>query len=117
MAKDRIDRTELGDKILGLTQNTQEGEDPLREIAEMVLNFISEAEAAAQIGAEPYERNEDRSGLRNGHRDRRFDTRLGTLRLRIPKLREGGFVPSFIEHRKRSEQALIRRRWIDRSSL
>jgi putative transposase len=107
MAKDRIDGTELGNKILGLTQNAQEGADPLREIAEMVLNFIGEAEAAAQIGAEPYERSEDRSGLRNGHRDRRFDTRLGTLRLRIPKLREGGFVPSFIEHRKRSEQALI----------
>ncbi len=36
-----------------------------------------------------------------------LDTRLGTLRLQVPKLREGGYVPSFIEHRKRSEQALI----------
>jgi transposase-like protein len=44
---------------------------------------------------------------RNGYRERRFDTRLGTLNLKIPKVREGGFVPSFIEHRKRSEQALI----------
>lgn len=45
MAKDRIDRAELGDKILALTQNAAEGSDPLREMAEMVLNFISEAEA------------------------------------------------------------------------
>ena len=107
MAKDRINRTELGDKILALTQNTPDGQDPLREIGEMVLNFISEAEAAAQVGAEPYERTEERATHRNGYRDRRYDTRLGTLRLRIPKLREGGFVPSFIEHRKRSEQALV----------
>jgi len=104
MAKDRIDRTELADKILGITQ---EAEDPIREIAEMILNFVSEAEAAAVAGAEPYERSEERVGYRNGHRDRRFDTRLGTLQLQIPKLRRGGFVPSFIEHRKRSEQALV----------
>jgi transposase-like protein len=107
MAKDRIDRAELGDKILALTQNAAEGSDPLREMAEMVLNFISEAEATGKIGAEAYERSEERATHRNGYRDRRFDTRLGTLQLRIPKVREGGFVPSFIEHRKRSEQALI----------
>ena len=50
---------------------------------------------------------EERTTHRNGHRERRWDTRLGTLRLQVPKLREGGYVPSFIEHRKRSEQALI----------
>jgi transposase-like protein len=107
MAKDRIDRAELGDKILALTQNAPEGADPLREMAEMLLNFIGEAEATARVGAEPYERSEERGTHRNGYRDRRFDTRLGTMQLRIPKLREGGFVPSFIEHRKRSEQALV----------
>ncbi|MEI9972656.1 MAG: transposase [Ignavibacteriota bacterium] len=42
-----------------------------------------------------------------GHRERRWDTRLGSLTLNIPKVRNGGYVPSFIEHRKRSEQALI----------
>jgi len=49
----------------------------------------------------------NRSTHRNGSRDRRWDTRLGTLSLKVPKLREGGYVPSFIEHRKRSEQALV----------
>ena len=51
---------------------------------------------------------DERVRHRNGHRERRWDTRLGTLRWQVPKLREGGYVPSFIEHRKRSEQALIR---------
>ena len=49
----------------------------------------------------------ERTTYRNGHRERRWDTRLGTLKLQVPKLREGGYVPSFIEHRKRSEQAMI----------
>ena len=104
MAKDRIDRTELASKLL---EAAGTAEDPIREIGEMVLNFVSEAEAAARVGAEPYERSDERVTHRNGYRKRRFDTRLGTLELNIPKLREGGFVPSFIENRKRSEQALI----------
>jgi hypothetical protein len=49
----------------------------------------------------------ERTTHRNGFRDRRWDTRLGTLSLKVPELREGGYVPSFIEHRKRSEQALV----------
>jgi hypothetical protein len=49
MSKDRIDRAELGDKILALTQNAAEGSDPRREMAEMLLNFIGEAEAAGQV--------------------------------------------------------------------
>lgn len=104
MAKDRIDRNELLSKLL---ESAKEGEDPLRAIAEMVTDFIMEAEVSAKVGAEPYERSEDRVTQRNGHRERRWDTRLGTLTLQVPKLREGGYVPSFIEHRKRSEQALI----------
>jgi transposase-like protein len=104
MAKDRIDRTEFAGKLVEVARTA---EDPIREIGEMVLNFVSEAEASARVGAEPYERTEERVTQRNGYRERRFDTRLGTLNLKIPKVREGGFVPSFIEHRKRSEQALI----------
>jgi putative transposase len=76
-------------------------------MAEMVLDFLMEAEVTQKVGADPHERSDERTGYRNGHRDRRWDTRLGTLSLKIPKVREGGYVPSFIEHRKRSEQALI----------
>jgi putative transposase len=104
MAKDRIERNELCDKLMEVASA---GENPLRAMAEMMTDFVMEAEVAAKVGAEPYERSLERATQRNGYRDRRWDTRLGTLELKIPKVREGGYVPSFIENRKRSEQALI----------
>lgn len=104
MAKDRIDRDELASKLM---ETAGEADDPLRAMAELITDFVMEAEVAAKVGAAPHERSPERTTHRNGHRERRWDTRLGTLRLQVPKLREGGYVPSFIEHRKRSEQALI----------
>ena len=104
MAKDRIDRDELADKLV---EAAAKAEDPIRAMAEMITDFVMEAEVTAKIGAEPHQRSEERTGYRNGHRERRWDTRLGSLKLQVPKVREGGYVPSFIEHRKRSEQALI----------
>ena len=104
MAKDRIERDELASKLF---EETAGAEDPLRRIAEMVTGFLMEAEVAQKVGAEPHERSSERTTHRNGYRPRRWDTRLGTLELQVPKVREGGYVPSFIEHRKRSEQALI----------
>lgn len=104
MAKDRIERDELASKLM---ETASTAEDPLRAMAELLTDFVMEAEVTAKIGAEAHERSEQRTTHRNGHRSRRWDTRLGTLELQVPKLREGGYVPSFIEHRKRSEQALI----------
>ena len=104
MAKDRINRDELADKLV---ERAAGAEDPLRTMAELITGFLMEAEVANQVGAEAHERSEQRTTHRNGYRDRRWDTRLGTLQLQVPKVREGGYVPSFIEHRKRSEQALI----------
>lgn len=104
MAQDRIDRNELADKLV---EAASAAEDPLREMAEMIAQFIMEAQVTAKVGAEPHERTPERTTHRNGYRERRWDTRLGTLMLNVPKVREGGYVPSFIEHRKRSEQALI----------
>jgi len=104
MAKDRIERNELADKLM---ETASAAEDPLRAMAEILTDFLMEAEVSAKVGAEPHERSEERTTHRNGHRDRRWDTRLGTLTLKVPKVREGGYVPSFIENRKRSEQALI----------
>src|SRR5690606_33726537 len=104
MAKERIDRDELADKLV---EAAAKAEDPIRAMAEMITDFGMEAEVTAKIGAEPHQRSEERTGYRNGHRERRWDTRLGSLKLKVPKVREGGYVPSFIEHRKRSEQALI----------
>ena len=104
MAKDRIDRNELADKLI---ETANSAEDPLRAMAEMITDFMMEAEVTAKVGAEPHERSPERITHRNGFRDRRWDTRLGILALKVPKVREGGYVPSFIEHRKRSEQALV----------
>jgi len=104
MAKDRIERDELASKLF---EETAGAEDPLRRIAEMVTGFLMEAEVAQKVGAEPHERSSERTTHRNGYRPRRWDKRLGTPELQVPKVREGGYLPSFIEHRKRSEQALI----------
>lgn len=67
-----------------------------------------ETEVSAQIGAGLGERApEQRLTQRNGYRPRRFDTRAGTIDLFIPKVREGSYFPSFLEPRRRSEQALV----------
>ncbi len=81
--------------------------DDLRAMLEVMLARIMEAEVTARVAADRYERSDDRSGYRNGTRARRFDTRLGTIDLRVPKLRSGGYVPAFLEERSRSERALV----------
>jgi putative transposase len=82
--------------------------DVLRESVAWAVREIMEVEVAAQIGAELGERApEDRTAQRNGYRPRRWDTRVGEIELAIPKLRSGTYFPSFLEPRKRSEQALV----------
>ena len=81
--------------------------DLLRSIAEAVLQLMMEADVDGLIGAGRHERADGRTTWRNGHRDRTLDTRLGTLNLRVPKLRQGSYFPSFLEARKTSEQALV----------
>ena len=82
--------------------------DVLRESVALVVREIMEAEVVEQIGAELGERApETRSAQRNGYRSRRWDTRVGEIELAIPKLRSGSYFPSFLEPRKRSEQALV----------
>ncbi|NJC99876.1 IS256 family transposase, partial [Candidatus Erwinia dacicola] len=82
------------------------GEDFLRELTEFMLNRIMEADVTQRINAEPHERSDERETYRNGYRGRQYHTRLGTLELRIPKLREGSYFPSFLEARRLSEKAL-----------
>lgn len=81
--------------------------DFLRGIAEAVLQLIMEADVEGIKGAGRHERAEQRTTWRNGYRDRSLDTRLGTLNLRVPKLRQGSYFPGFLEARKTSEQALV----------
>lgn len=81
--------------------------DFLRETLQVVLQAVMHADVSQQIGADLHEHTPDRSAYRNGYRPRRWDTRAGTIDLRIPKLREGAYLPPFLEPRRRSEQALL----------
>jgi transposase-like protein len=95
-------RAELG-KVL-----ESEHADLLREGVALILAEVMEMEVARLAGGERYERTGERAAYRNGYRPRRFDTRVGTLELEIPRLRSGpSYLPSFLEARKRSEQALL----------
>jgi transposase-like protein len=76
-------------------------------VAEAVLQLLMEADVEGLIGAGRYERSGERGTWRNGYRERTLDTRLGSLQLRIPKLRQGSYFPPFLEARKSSEKALV----------
>ena len=99
MTDDRLPLAELMAK-------TGDG-DFLRSVAESVLQIIMEADVDGLIGAGRHERSGERSTWRNGYRDRALDTRLGTLNLKIPKLRTGAYFPGFLEPRKTVEKALV----------
>jgi putative transposase len=107
MTEDRLPLAEL-------LQKAGEG-DFLRAVAEAVLQLLMEADVEGMVGAGRHERSPDRLNYRNGYRDRTFDTRLGSLQLRVPKLRQGSYFPPFLEPRKVSEKALaavVQEAWI-----
>lgn len=84
-----------------------EDADYLREAVRVLTQALIEVEGSQEIGANRYERREQRRTYRNGYRDRLWETRVGEVPLRIPKLRDGSFFPSLLEPRKRSEKALL----------
>src|SRR4029077_5257882 len=71
------------------------------------LTTVMEREVSALCGAGYDERSEERNNMRNGYRDRPLETRMGTVDLKIPKLREGSYMPSFLDPRRRWEQAFV----------
>jgi putative transposase len=81
--------------------------DFLREGVQIIMQMLIELEAGQQIGAGRYERKPERFTHRNGYRSRLWETQVGEVPLRIPKLREGTYFPSLLEPRKRSEKALL----------
>jgi putative transposase len=90
-----------------LRKGEEPGNDWLREAVRAVVHELMEAEVRAQVGAGRYERSDERTTYRNGYRLRPWDTRLGSLELAVPKLRTGSYFPSFLEPRRRAEQALV----------
>ena len=81
--------------------------DPLYAMLEWLTNELMKLEAENKVGAQKGEHCPTRTTHFSGTRVRRFDTRLGTIYLLVPKLRKGGYIPFFVTERKRSEQALL----------
>jgi len=81
--------------------------DWLRDVVSMVVHELMEAEVSNMVGAARCERSNERTTYRNGYRQRQWTTRVGDIDVHIPKLREGSYLPSFLEPRRRAEKALI----------
>jgi putative transposase len=79
----------------------------LRETLRATLQLLMEMEVSAAIAASPYERNGKRRAYRNGYREHTWQSPLGEIPLRIPKLRKGTYYPSFIDSLEDAEDALL----------
>ena len=95
----------------GWLRNHLDGDDGdsnlLRSMLQSFAETLMSAEASMQCQAGYGERTDERVNSRNGYRDRRWDTRVGTIELAVPKLREGTYYPAWLlTHRRRAEQAL-----------
>ena len=87
----------------GLDQDANFLQEGIRLLSEMIMDL----EVSEQIRAGKYEHNPQRRTQRNGYRERLWETRVGEISLRIPKLRSGSYFPSLLEPRRRSEKALL----------
>jgi transposase-like protein len=95
--------------LLELLRKEEQGADPqfLRDGVRRLAQELMDAEVTEAIGAAPYERTDKRVTSRTGVREREWDTRVGTIELAIPKLRQGSDFPSLLEPRRRHERALL----------
>src|SRR6266513_724514 len=96
------------EQVVSYLLEGEEGLDFLRESLRWVVQQLMEAEVSELVGAGRGERApEERLTHRNGYRSRPWATRAGEIELAIPKIRRGSYFPSFLEPRRRSEQALV----------
>lgn len=87
---------------------TDASPDLMRSLLQTMINALLSADADAVVGAEWGQPSPDRLARRNGYRHRDLDTRVGTVDVAIPKLRQGTYFPDWLlERRKRAETALI----------
>src|SRR5476651_167013 len=98
----------MTDDKIALRALLEKGSDAtfLREMIGFAAQRLMELESEALCGAGHGERSADRRNQRNGYRDRDWETRAGTVELRIPKLRKGSYFPGFLEPRRLAEKAL-----------
>lgn len=81
--------------------------DFLREGVRALAQALMDLEVTQHLGAKRYERTPERTGERNGSRERRWDTRVGSITLQVPRVRDGSYFPSLLEPRRRAERALV----------
>lgn len=98
----------MTDDTIALCALLEKGSDAfvLRDMIGFAAHRLMELETEARCGAGHGERSPERQAQRNGYRDRDWETRAGTVELRIPKLRKGAYFPSFLEPRRTAEKAL-----------
>jgi transposase-like protein len=98
----------MTDDRIALREMLEKGSDAtfLREMIGFAAQRLMELEVGEVTGAAHGERSPDRLVQRNGYRDRDWQTRAGTVELRIPKLRRGSYFPAFLEPRRTAEKAL-----------
>jgi transposase-like protein len=82
-------------------------QDPMQSMLQWLCEQLMDVEVASKVQANKSERTDERKGYRSGYRVRRFDTRMGTMYLFVPKLRQGGYIPFFVSEKSRSEAALM----------
>ena len=98
----------MTDDKIALRELLEKGSDAsfLREMIGFAAERLMALETESLCGAAPGERAASRTNQRNGYRDRDWQTRAGTVELRIPKLRHGSYFPAFLEPRRMAEKAL-----------
>ena len=89
-----------------LEQIASQGLDFIPELVRILVNAAMRAERENFLGAEPYQRSDQRQGQANGYKPKTVQTRMGDITFAIPQVRDGGFYPQALEKGPRSERAL-----------